>query len=143
MEWILCRVVESSCLPTHNIAPQISSHDLPYHKTMKKYENSQSMEVFQFSPRKFVIQTWFYNSQQFLCLFHIVFEYTPSTHDRGKMFVGSPKSKSLFSTLHIGFIFCFFPANLMSSTYTDKNNPFSRCTNEHLQFGTFSQPCFQ
>ena len=41
MEQILCRVVESSCLPTHNIAPHISLHDPPYHKTMKKYEDSQ------------------------------------------------------------------------------------------------------
>ena len=39
MEYILCRVVESSCLLTHNIAPHISSHDPPYHKTMKKYED--------------------------------------------------------------------------------------------------------
>ena len=36
----------------------------------------------------------------------------------------------------------FLPANLMSSTYTDKNNPFSRCTNKHSQLETFSQPCF-
>ena len=35
MEWILCRVVESSCWPTDNIAPHISLHDPPYHKTMK------------------------------------------------------------------------------------------------------------
>ena len=40
-------------------------------------------------------------------------------------------------------MFCFFPANLMSSTYTDKNNPFSRCTHKHSQFGTFSQPYFK
>ena len=49
MELILCRVVASSCLPTHKIAPHISSHDLPYHRTTKKYDNSGSMEVFQFS----------------------------------------------------------------------------------------------
>ena len=49
MEWILCRVVESSCLLTHNIVPHISWHDLPYHRTTKKYENSRSTEVFQFS----------------------------------------------------------------------------------------------
>ena len=35
-------------------------------------------------------------------------------------------------------MFCFFPANLMSSTCTDKNNPFSRCTNKHSQLETFS-----
>ena len=39
-------------------------------------------------------------------------------------------------------MFCLFPPNLMSSTYTDKNNPFSRCTNKHSQLGTFSQPYF-
>ena len=87
MEYILCRVVESSCLLTHHIAPQISAHDLPYHKTMKKYENSQGMEVFQFSPRKFVIQTGLCNCPQYLCLFHIVFEYIPGIHDQGMMLV--------------------------------------------------------
>ena len=38
----ICGLVESSCLVAHNIAPHISSHDLFYHETMKKYENSQS-----------------------------------------------------------------------------------------------------
>ena len=50
MEHILCRAVESSCLLTHNIAPHISLHDLPYHKTMKKYEDFQSMEASLFPP---------------------------------------------------------------------------------------------
>ena len=36
-------------------------------------------------------------------------------------------------------MFCFFPANLMSSTFTNKNSSFSRLTNKHSQFGTFSQ----
>ena len=56
--------------------------------------------------------------------------------------LGSPKSTSWFSTFHIGLMFCFFPANLMSSTHTDKNNPFSRCTKKHSQLETFSQPYF-
>ena len=30
----------------------------------------------------------------------------------------------------------------MSSTYTDKNNPFSRGENKHSQLETFSQPVF-
>ena len=50
--------------------------------------------------------------------------------------------ESLLSTSHIGTMICFLPANLMSSTYTDKNDPFSRCTTTHSQFGIFSQPCF-
>ena len=33
------------------------------------------------------------------------------------------------------------PNRLISSTYTDKKNPFWRCTNELSQFGIFSQPC--
>ena len=53
--------VESSCLLTHNIAPHISLHDIPYHKTMKKYEVFECMEVFLFSPLKFAIRTWLCN----------------------------------------------------------------------------------
>ena len=53
-----------------------------------------------------------------------------------------PKSTSLLSTFHIGLMFRFFPANCMSSTYTDKNSPFSRSTNKHSQLETFSQPYF-
>ena len=40
-------------------------------------------------------------------------------------------------------MFCFFPANLMSSTYTDKNNPLWQCTNKHSQLETLSQPYFK
>ena len=35
--------------------------------------------------RKFVIQTWFCNCQQYLCLFHNVFEYIPGIHDQRRM----------------------------------------------------------
>ena len=138
-EWILCRVVESSCLLTHNIAPHISLHDPPYHKTMKKYEDFEGMIVSLFPPRKFAIHTWFCNCPQYFDLLRIDVECTPSIHDSRKD-VGSPKSTSLLSSFHIGSRFCFFPANFMSSTYTDKNNPFSRCTKRHSQFGIFSQP---
>ena len=54
--------------------------------------------------------------------------------------VGSPKSTSLLSTFHIGARFVSFQP-ILSSTYTDKNNPFSRCTKRHSQLETFSQPC--
>ena len=87
MELMLCRVVESSCLPTHNIVPHISLHDLPCRRTTKKYEDFPSVVVFQFLPRKFVIQTWFCNCQQYFGLFHSVFEYIPGIHDQGKMLV--------------------------------------------------------
>ena len=87
MELILCRVAESSCLLTHNIAPHISLHDPPYHKTMKKNEDSQSWKLFKFLPQKFAIQTWFCNCPQYLCLFYFVFQCIPSFHDQGKMLV--------------------------------------------------------
>ena len=45
------------------------------------------MVIFQLLLRKFRIQTWFYNCQQYLCLVHIVFEYTPSIHDLRNMMV--------------------------------------------------------
>ena len=132
MEWILCRVVESSCSPTHNIAPHTSLHCLPDHKTMKKYKDFEGMVIFLFHPRKFAIQTWFCNCPQYFGLLHIDVECIPSTHDPGKMLV---LSTSLLCSFHIGSRFCFFPANFMSSTYTDKNNPFWWCTKRHSQFG--------
>ena len=46
MEWILCKVAESSCLPTHNIVPHTSLHDPPCHTTMKKYEYFERMVIF-------------------------------------------------------------------------------------------------
>ena len=72
MEEILYRVVASSCSPTHNIVPHISLHDQPCHKTMKKYEDFEGMVISLLTPRKFWIQTWFCNFQQYLCLFHCI-----------------------------------------------------------------------
>ena len=130
-----------SCLSTHNIFPHTSLHVQPCHKTMKIYEDFEGMVIFLLFPRKFAIRTWFCNCPQYLCFFRIVVECSQSTHDPGKN-VGSPKSTSLLSTFHIGSRFCFFPTNPMSSTYTDKNNPFSRYTKRPSQFGILSQPCF-
>ena len=101
MELILCSVVESSCSPTHNIFLHISWHDLPYHKTTKKNENSQSMEVYQFPPRKFRDSNLVLRlSTISLLISHCLWvqpKYTWSRKD-----VGSPKSTSLLSTFHIG-----------------------------------------
>ena len=51
--------------------------------------------------------------------------------------VGSPKSKSFMSIFHIGFRFCFFPAILISFTYTDKNNLYVRLSNMHSIWNFF------
>ena len=101
MELILCRVVESLCSPTHNIVPLITWHDLPCHRTTKKYEDFPSMVIFQLLLQKFWIQTWFCNCPQYLCLFHIVFEYIRGIHGQ-RMISVLPKSISLFRTFHIG-----------------------------------------
>ena len=87
MEWILCKVAESSCLPTHNIVPRTSLHDQPCHKIMKKYEDFEGMVISLLTPLKFAIQTWFCNCPQYLFLLRIVVECSPSTHDPGKMLV--------------------------------------------------------
>ena len=65
----------------------MSLHGLPFRWTVKKCEDSRSMEAFLFPPLKFAIQTWFFNFPQCLYLFHIVFEYIPGIHDQGKMSV--------------------------------------------------------
>ena len=128
-------------MPTNNVVPHISWHDLPCHRTAKRYSDFPRNGNCSLLQRKFWIQTWFCNCQQYLCLFHIVFECIPGIHHQGMMLV-LPNQLLCLSTFHIGSILCFFPANLMSSTYTDKNNTFSRCTNKHSQLETFSQPCF-
>ena len=96
---------------THNIVPHTSLHDQPCHKTMKKYEYVKGMVISIIHPQKSAIRTWFCNCPQYLCLFRIFVECSPSIHDPRKM-VGSPKSTPLLSTFHIGSRFCFFPANL-------------------------------
>ena len=45
------------------------------------------MLIFQFTMRKFVLQTWLCSCQRHLCLFHIVYEFIPSIQDQGKNLV--------------------------------------------------------
>ena len=86
------------------------------------------------------VRTQLCNCQQYLCLFHIVFEYIPDIHDQGKMLV--LPNQLVYWVLYIGLMFCFFPANLMSSTYIDKNNPFHGVRMSIPNFKTFSQQYF-
>ena len=53
-----------------------------------------------------------------------------------------PNPAFFINFFHMGAIFCFFSAILMSSTYTDKNSPCFRWTNRHSQFCSFSHPSF-
>ena len=128
-EWILCWVVASSCWPTHNIVHHISWHNLPNRRTMKKYEDFPSMVFFSCSCGN----PGFKHGSIIVNNTTAYSKYTWSRKD-----VDSPKSTSLLSTFHIGLRICFFPANLMSSTHTVQNDPFSRSTNKHSQLETFS-----
>ena len=106
-------------------------------ETMKRCLRQVSLDNVAFLLRRhrFWIRTYFRKCLQYLCLSGILVEYNPhKTWSRND--VGSPTSTTFTSTFHIGSMFRF---NLKSSTYTDKTSPFSRLTNEHSQFGTFSQ----
>ena len=125
MEQILCRVAVSSCLPTHNIVPHISWHDQPCNKTMKKYEYVEGMTISVIPCRN---PRFGHGS----IIVHNIFAYFALSLSAAQ--VSMIQERCWFSQIdffveyfpHIGSRFCFFPANLMSSTYTDKNNPFSR-----------------
>ena len=135
MVLIPCRVVESFCSPTHTIVPHISWHDLPYRRTVKKYEDFPSMVFFSCSCGN----PGFKHGSIIVNNTTAYFTLSLSTAQvyMIKESVGSPKSTSSLCTFQIGLIF-FFPANLMSSTYTVQNDPFSRSTNKHSQLETFS-----
>ena len=53
----------------------------------------------------------------------------------------SPRSTSSMRIFQVGSMFSFLPASLISATYTDKNSPLDRLTNNHFQFKNFSQAC--
>ena len=140
IELILCRVVESSWLPSHNIVLHISWHDLPYHRTTKKYQNSRSMEVFS-SPAEIRDS----NMVLLLSTRSLLTWHCPWVHPRytwSRKDVDSPKSTSLLSTCHIGEMFCFFPANYVSSTNTDKNNPFCSMYEQAFSIGNLLRTVF-
>ena len=122
MESILCRVVESFCLSTRNIVPHISWHVLPCHRTTQRYSDFQSMVIFCCSCGNYGFKHGSIIVNNIFASFTLSLS-APQVH-MSVNDVGSPKSTSLFSPFHIGSRFCFFPANLMSSTHTDKNNPF-------------------
>ena len=92
---------------------------------------SLNLVAFQKHQHRFWTRTCSCNCLQYLCLFDI--SLSPTQINVVKEY--------FMSIFHIGSMFCFFPDSFISSTYTDKNSPFSRFANEHSQCGTFSQPC--
>ena len=130
----------SSCWLTHNIAPHISWHDQPCHKTIKKYEYFEEMVMFSCSCGN----SRFKHGS---VIVHNIFAYLALSLSASQVYM--IQERCWFS--QIDFFIEYFPHRIkilclssqsMSSTYTDKNNPFPRCTKRHSQFGIFSQPCF-
>ena len=137
MVLIPCRVDESFCSPTHKIVPHISWQNLPCHTTTKKHADVPSMVFFQL----LLWNSWVQKHGSVIV--NNIFAYFTLSLSTAQGYM--IKERYWFS--QINFFIEYFPhriilANLVSSTYTDKNNPFSRCTNKHSQLETFSQPYF-
>ena len=142
----LCLIVASFYSPVRNIFPRISLHDLPCHRTMKISFRHQ-------------VSAWLV----FLVIFpspgrNPCFEHTSAiihnilaklTFSLSAIQINMVKKSCWFSQINslfirifqVGLIFCVFPDSFVSSTYTHEKSPFSRLTNEHSQFWTFSQQC--
>ena len=85
----LCIFVELFCVPSRNILPRASLHDLPCHRTMKKCSRQVSLNKVAFPKhqRRFWIQTRSCNCPQYLCLFDFLFECNPNKRGQGIMSV--------------------------------------------------------
>ena len=137
MELILCIVVESFCLPTHNIVPHISWHDLPCHRTTKRYSDFPSMVIFQLLLQKFWIQTWFCN-----CVYNIFAYFTLSLSALQVYMLVLPNQLLCLVLSTSDQYFVPFQPIWCHPHTPIRTVLFPLCTNRHSQFGTFSQTYF-
>ena len=130
-----------ACLLTHNILPHISWHDLPCHRTTKRFSDFPSMVIFSVAPAEILDSNMaLYLSTISLLLSHFLWVH-PRKHDQRKMLVLPNRLLSqVFSTLGQCFV-SFQPIWCHPHTQI-RITLFSRCTNKHSQLGTFSQPYF-
>ena len=112
----------------------------------RKSKQPSSREVF-LHPGNFFScfsrNSWFEHFSLLFCNQLVRFTFSLSASPKNtwsRNDVGSSRSIFLVNFFHMGAMFCFSPAIMMSSTHTDKNNPCFRWTNIHSQFGTFSHP---
>ena len=80
MELLLCTVAGVFCSPARSIAPRISLHGLPYHRSMARCLRQVSLSkiVFLLLLQRSWIQTYFWNFPQYLCSFRILVECNPN-----------------------------------------------------------------
>ena len=114
----------------------------PHHRTTRLFvrEVSATPVILMLLQQKYVTQTCSCTVQWLFHSAYIHVECTPSTHGQEMMLVRQYLHFSSIKFFHMGAIFCFFPAILMSSTQTDRNNTCFRWTNIHSQFGISSHP---
>ena len=118
-----CVIALSLCLPIHKIFQHILAHGLPRRRTTRQSlrEVSPTLVVFHLLLQKFVTRTFLSIGRQCSRSIHMYVECTWSRND-----VGSPRSTSFINFFrHEDLMFCFLPAILMSSTYTDKHQVFA------------------
>ena len=142
MEQILCRVVESSCLPTHNIAPHISSHDLPCHKDHEEIRKFSECGSFSCSHRG---NSRFKHGS---VIVHNIFAYftlslsaSPSIHVQQKMLVLPNRLLCWVVSTSDQDLVSFQP--ILFHPHKNKKNPFSRCTNRTFPIWNFLEAMLQ
>ena len=141
--WNFVKVLHFYCLLARSIAHSIFEHAPPCRRTTlpSLREASPTAVNNQLLQHKYVIQTWFCNRQQHLYFFHIVFEYIPSLRDQEMKLVRQDQRFHQFLP-HGSHIMLLSSHFHVIPLFSNTNNPFSRGTKRHSQFGTFSQPCF-
>ena len=141
MQLRLCTVAGLLCSSVRNISPLISLHDFSYRRIMKtclcqilrmRILFCSSSRDSRFKHISVILHNIFAR---------FVFSWSASQIKWSKNDVDSSKSSFFMSTFHIGPMFCFFPVSSISSTYTNKNSPFSRITKKHSNLECLSQSC--
>ena len=128
----------SFCLPIHSFVQRIF---FAWPGTTLQFlrDVSHTLAIFQLLQQQFVIRTSFCTREKWFRSVCIHVGCIPNTRGQ-EMMLGSPRSTSFINFFHMGAIVCFLPTILMSSMYTDKNNPCFQWTNRHSPFGTLFLP---
>ena len=135
--WSCCVVLFANS----QIVPHISLHDPPYHKTMKKYEDFEEMAIS-------LLPCGNSRFEHGSVIVHNIFAYLALSLSAAQVYM--IQERCWFSQIDF-FVeqfphrikFCFFPANFMSSTYTEKNNPFFTMNEETFPIWNFLPAMFQ
>ena len=123
----LCTIAQLFYSQVRNIFPRISLHDHEDIVSAWVFSVAFVSDNFSVAPAEILDRTYFWNYPQYPCWSDILFECNPKKHGRGMMLV-LPNQRLYKVFTKSGLMFCFFPASLISSTYTDKNCLFSRLT---------------